>query len=89
MLIPFSAAVLAKILIREVRFEVGNGLADDMKICKHHPRNRADRAQLDNAVSQCTVFIHATLLVVFGIVREGSKDLRGHDQPNIIIFSMK
>jgi hypothetical protein len=75
--IPVSKAILAVVVHCEVRDEIWGGLAHDMEDCEEEPGKGADRAQLGHPMSKCAVLINTALLIVFGVIRESSQDLKG------------
>ena len=47
----------------------------NVKVCEEEKCNGSDRTELRMAVPDGPVFIHTTMLVVFGIVSEDSENL--------------
>jgi hypothetical protein len=73
--VPLPVSVLPTVLPHEVGCEIGRWAMQNMKVCKEEKCNGSDRTELDVTVPDGPMFVHTTMLFVFGIVGEDSKDL--------------
>ena len=73
--VPLPVSVLSAVLPHEVGCKIRWRAMQNMKMCKEEKCNGSDRTELNMAVADGPMFVHATMLVVFGIVSKDGKDL--------------
>ena len=79
-IIPFTIPILAVPIGIEIWEEVRYIFTENVEICKEKLCTASNRTVFNISVPNCTILIHATLLIVFGIVSERCKYLHGFYQ---------